>query len=132
VIAFAIFLQVLQVVVSILQRKANPAGNDPWNGRTLEWATTSPPPHYNFATIPQVEGKDAFWMMKQKGETLSPGAAQEIELPTNTPVGLFVAGFSFLFGFGLIWHIWWLAIAGVVGCIALLVADSFRQKHGEH
>jgi cytochrome o ubiquinol oxidase subunit 1 len=64
VIGLGVFFQVLQVVVSIKNRHKHPAGNDPWNGRTLEWSTSSPPPEYNFETIPIVEGRDAFWLFK--------------------------------------------------------------------
>lgn len=127
VIALAVFFQVLQIVVSVRQRKQNIAGNDPWNGRTLEWSTTSPPPEYNFSSIPHVSGKDAFWTMKESREGV-PSAREDIHLPANTSVGFIIAGLSLCFGFAMIWHIWWLAVLGIVGVFACLVARSFNDK----
>ncbi|MDO8624177.1 MAG: cytochrome o ubiquinol oxidase subunit I [bacterium] len=126
IIAFALLLQVLQVIVSVMQRRKNTAGDDPWNGRTLEWSTASPPPFYNFAIIPQVHGRDAFWMQKQaNGRTSDVLPLQDIKMPKNTAMGLVIAGCSFLFGFGMIWHIWWLAVLGIAGVIASSIARSF-------
>ena len=130
VIALGIFFQVLQIVHGIWNRKKNIAGSDPWNGRTLEWATSSPPPEYNFATIPAVEGRDAWWLMKRQGKKLE-GREEKIHIPANTPFGLFIAGCTLLLGFGIIWHMWWLAVLGVVGCIVLLMVRSFMYE-GEH
>ncbi len=127
VIALAVFFQVLQIVVSVRQRKQNIAGNDPWNGRTLEWSTTSPPPEYNFSSIPHVSGKDAFWTMKESREGV-PSAREDIHLPANTSVGFIIAGLSLCFGFAMIWHIWWLAVLGIVGVFACLVVRSFNDK----
>ena len=125
VIMLGVFFQVLQVIVSIRQRHANKAGNDPWNGRTLEWATSSPPPEYNFPAVPHVETRDAFWFSKKEGRSLFPHHDKEIEMPKNTSVGLIIAGCAFLFGFGLVWHIWWLAALGAVAIVACLIARSF-------
>lgn len=127
VIALAIFFQVLQIIVSIRQRKNTIAGNDPWNGRTLEWSISSPPPEYNFASIPHVHGRDAFWMMKEFKKD-PPKAHENIHLPTSTSVGFIIAGFSLCLGFGMIWHIWWLAILGVIGIFTCLVARSFNEN----
>lgn len=129
IIALGMFFQILQLVVSIKQRKKNIAGADPWNGRTLEWATSSPPPHYNFATIPHVHGRDAFWAAKKGELALFPAhERQTIEIPKNTLVGLSVAGCALLFGFSIIWHIWWLAAAGLVVIAVLLIARSFDEN----
>lgn len=133
VIALGIFFQILQLVVSIRQRKYNIAGNDPWpgpaqGGRTLEWAISSPPPHYNFATIPQVFERDAFWYMKQKGEKLEATKDKVIEMPRNTPVGLFVAASALVFGFAMVWHIWWLAAVGGMVIAILLIVRSFDEE----
>ena len=130
VIALGIFFQVLQIVHGIWNRKKNIAGSDPWNGRTLEWATSSPPPEYNFATIPAVEGRDAWWLMKRQGKKLEEREGT-IRMPKNTGMGMFIAGCSLLLGFGIIWHMWWLAVLGVVGCIVLLMVRSFMYE-GEH
>ena len=126
VIALGMFFQVLQLMVSIRDRKKNLAGDDPWNGRTLEWATSSPPPHYNFAAIPTVHGRDAFWMMKQEGHTIHTGHGHA-EVPKNTPLGLFVAGCALLLGFGMVWHLWWFALAGMVAIGVLLIIRSLYE-----
>ncbi len=128
VIALGIFFQVLQLIVSIKQRKQNPAGNDPWNGRTLEWSTTSPPLFYNFATIPHVHGRDPFWESKQEGEEHKAHHKEEIEIPNNTFMGCVIAGSAFAFGFALVWHIWWLALLGLASIIILLIIRSFEKE----
>jgi cytochrome o ubiquinol oxidase subunit 1 len=145
VIGLGIFFQLLQLVVSIKNRKQNPAGNDPWGGRTLEWATSSPPPEYNFAVIPQVHSRDAFWEQKnprQSGDSgersvaepvdvrdLSPESISgSIHLPKNTPEGALVAAITFVFGFAVVWHIWWLAVLTFVSIILSLIIRSFREN----
>lgn len=141
VIALGLALQILQVIVSVLQRKHHVAGNDPWpgpagGGRTLEWATTSPAPFYNFATIPEVRGRDAFWMEKHfhehgkanHTEKASSQSPHTIELPKNTSIGCLIAGASFIFGFGLIWHMWWLVAFALVAMVALVVVRSFEKE----
>jgi cytochrome o ubiquinol oxidase subunit 1 len=125
-VCVGIGFQVLQFMLSIKQRKtAVDTTGDPWNGRTLEWSTTSPVPFYNFAITPVVEDRDAFWVMKQAvvGTQTSKKAPQyqAIELPKNSPLGLLIAGCAFLVGFAAIWHITWLAVTGVLGIIILVI-----------
>src|SRR5207249_4315634 len=95
---------------------------DLWLGRTLEWSIASPPPPWNFAVLPQVQGTDAYWGMKQSGRATTQPAAlpkyEPIEVPRNTPLGVILAFFSVIAGFALIWHIWWLAIVGLFGMAA--------------
>jgi cytochrome o ubiquinol oxidase subunit I len=124
-------IQVLQLVVSIKQRhRTFDRSGDPWDGRTLEWSTASPPPHYNFAIIPVVHERDAFWAMKYGAKESAAPTYQDIEMPKNSPLGLYVGGFSFLFGFAMIWYIWWLAIVGLVGLIACLII-RLQDRHTE-
>jgi cytochrome o ubiquinol oxidase subunit I len=128
IIAAALVTQALQLVVSIRQRAQNKVGNDPWNGRTLEWSTHSPPPVYNFALIPRVHGRDAFWMQKEeaaKGHAQPEPVYEDIEMPKNTSVGLFVAAFAFVFGFAMVWHIWWLAALGIAAVVISIIIRSF-------
>ena len=114
--------QILQIVVSFIKRAENRAGNDPWNGRTLEWSIIGPPPAYNFAIIPEVHSRDAFWEMKQsKNTTVVAPKYEDIKLPKNTPLGMFIAVFAGLFGFAMIWHLWWLAIITILGVITTLL-----------
>jgi len=130
IIAAALVVQALQLVVSIKQRKQHIASNDPWNGRTLEWSTHSPPPVYNFAVIPHVHGRDAFWMQKEeaaKGHAEQEPVYEDIEMPKNTSVGLFVAAFAFVFGFAMVWHIWWLAVLGIAAVVISIILRSFND-----
>lgn len=101
--------QILQVIQSIKHRQKNlDTTGDPWNGRTLEWSTTSPPPLYNFAVTPQVHGVDAFWDMKQEKTPQSKPNYKEIHMPKDSPIPLMIGMSLFLFGFAIIWQIIWL------------------------
>lgn len=135
IICFGAALQILQIVVSIKQRKENrDSTGDPWNGRTLEWATSSPPPIYNFAIIPEVTTRDAFWEIKSRQSSNSPlnksipPQYNDIEMPKNTAMGIYISGFIFLFGFAMIWHIVWLAVLGLVGAVICVIVRSFDEE----
>jgi cytochrome o ubiquinol oxidase subunit I len=122
-------LQILQLVVSFLQRHTHrDLTGDAWeDGRTLEWSTTSPPPFYNFAHTPVVRDRDAYWDIKQaKASTPNP-PYEDIQLPQNTPMGLFIAVSAGLFGFAIIWRYWWLAILGFLGIITLLIVHLSKD-----
>ncbi|AOI82977.1 cytochrome o ubiquinol oxidase subunit I [Burkholderia cepacia] len=133
-IAVGIACQLLQLVVSIRNRNLpayRDTTGDPWGGRTLEWATSSPPADYNFAVIPQVRTLDAYADMKARGEGRpNPASFRDIHMPSNTCAGLVVAIFSLVLGFALVWHIWWMAIGGLVGIVATLVIYSSRDNDG--
>lgn len=121
--------QVVQIIVSFRERNKNmDKTGDPWKGRTLEWATSSPPPFYNFAIIPQVTSRDAFWEMK-KAKNQEPRIKnqkyEDIVMPKNTPMGIYLAGFIFLVGFGFVWHIIWLIILGIIGAVVCLLIRTF-------
>lgn len=120
-ILFGVCFQALQLFVSIKQRRENlDTTGDPWNGRTLEWSIASPPPFYNFAFVPEVDERDAFWAMKQsKPSKKMP--YEDIHMPKNTPVGCYIGGLSFLFGFALVWYMFWLALITGVGMVACLI-----------
>ena len=128
IIASGIGFQLLQLVVSIIQRKDNlDTKGDPWNGRTLEWATTSPAPFYNFAIEPEVTRRDEFWHTKRFKKTLPKPEYEPIELPKNTPMGLFIAAFAFIGGFAIIWHIIWLiplSVLGVITCVIIRTSNE--------
>jgi cytochrome o ubiquinol oxidase subunit 1 len=126
VIALGILFQGIQLAVSIKERKAlsDPTG-DPWDGRTLEWQTSSPPAEYNFPRIPHVNDIDAFMEMKEEGIAYRrPDHYNDIEMPKNTPLGLIIGSFAFLFGFALIWYIWWLAIVSALGILATVITRA--------
>ncbi|MGR3951654.1 MAG: cytochrome o ubiquinol oxidase subunit I [Chlamydia sp.] len=125
-------MQVLQVVVSVFQREAaKDVTADPWNGRTLEWAISSPPPEYNFASLPEVTERDAFWGWKQRSKEKPLRVYTDIHMPKSTSMGLLIASFTSLAGFATVWHIWWLAS---LSSIALLLSIFMRtsDNHVEH
>jgi cytochrome o ubiquinol oxidase subunit 1 len=129
IVLAGVLFQVAQVVVSIVKRHSpayRDTTGDPWNGRTLEWATRSPPPVYNFAILPVVRELDAFAHMKETGhERHVTHKFHDIHMPRNTSAGFFVGLFSLVLGFAGVWHIWWLAVLGLVGVVATLVIRSY-------
>lgn len=134
-IGIGIALQLLQLAVSIWQRKqAIDTTGDPWNGRTLEWSVPSPAPFYNFAVTPVVATRDAWWEMKRAkkaGHMTKAPVYEDIELPKNTGMGLLIAAGAFVVGFGLIWHIWWLAVIGMVAVVVLVIVRT-TNDHTEY
>jgi cytochrome o ubiquinol oxidase subunit 1 len=134
IILAGIVSQIVQLVVSIRAREQHrDLTGDPWNGRTLEWSTASPPPAWNFAVLPRVAEKDAFWAAKQRGAAGQDASSQgqdyrPIEMPKNSAVGFITAFFAVVSGFALIWHIWWLAGLGVLGAFAATLFFAFRDK----
>ncbi len=132
VILLGIVLQVAQLAVSIRRRdQLRDITGDPWNGRSLEWATSSPPPVFNFAVLPQVESEDAYWAIKQRAReqaaTEEP-AYTDIEMPRNSPTGFVCAFFASFMGFALIWHIWWLVALAGFGAVATFVVFAWRDQ----
>jgi len=128
IIACGALLQIAQMVVSFMQRKQNlDTTGDPWNGRTLEWSTSSPAPFYNFAIIPHVESREPFFDMKQKGISL-PLKYEDIEMPRNTGMGIYLSALAFLIGFAFVWHIWWLAIVSLIGVVACIIIRTLDEE----
>jgi cytochrome o ubiquinol oxidase subunit 1 len=132
-ILIGIMLTVLQLYVSIRTREHRRDTNgDPWVGRTLEWSIPSPPPAWNFAVLPQVEGLDAWWTTKQRRlDGADPGGARAFapfHLPRRNPTGFTAAFFAVVMGFALIWHIWWMALGGVAGIVALGLRQAWRTE----
>ena len=126
-IATGLGLQVLQLIVSIRDRNKNrDLTGDPWNGRTLEWSTTSPPPFYNFAITPEVKEKDAFWDMKQS-HVKKNTSYEKIHMPSNTPYGFYIGLLSFIFGFAMVWYMFWLAILSGLGILACVILRFFEK-----
>jgi cytochrome o ubiquinol oxidase subunit I len=135
IIVIGIIFQIAQLVVSIRHRQALlDRTGDPWDGRSLEWATSSPPPAFNFAMLPDVNGQDAYWAMKSQVREQAGHENpdyQSIQLPRNSPTGFVSAFFATIMGFALIWHIWWMVIAGLIGAFATFVVFSWRD-HDEY
>ncbi|PDQ19364.1 cytochrome o ubiquinol oxidase subunit I [Mesorhizobium sanjuanii] len=133
IILVGIILQIAQLAISIRRRKElRDETGDPWNGRSLEWATPSPPPAFNFAVLPNVEGDEAYWGMKQRArQQAMPGEEPpyaDIEMPRNSPTGFICAFFATFMGFALIWHIWWIVVLAAVGAFATFVVFAWRDE----
>ncbi|MCX8998039.1 cytochrome o ubiquinol oxidase subunit I [Rhizobiaceae bacterium BDR2-2] len=132
-IAAGIGCFVIQLVVSYLKRdQLRDETGDPWNGRTLEWSTSSPPPEYNFAFTPVVHDIDAWWDMKARGYKRPLSGFRPIHMPKNTGAGIVIAGLATATGFGLIWHMWWLAIGGLAATIAVSIIHTFNYNRDYH
>jgi len=116
-----------QIFISIKHRRKNiDVTGDPWNGRTLEWSVPSPPPFYNFAETPEVHSRDAFWTMKHDPSPKQ-RSFRDIHMPKNTPYGLYIGALSFMFGFAMIWAIYWLAVLSFVAtviCVVIRLCDD--------
>jgi len=126
-IGIGILCTLIQFVVSVIKRRelADVTG-DPWDARTLEWSTSSPPPFYNFAVTPRGNRIDEFHEMKRDGLPPAPTKYAPIHMPKNTGVGLIMSMGALVFGFALIWHIWWLAGLSFVGIFAVLIYNSYN------
>lgn len=128
-ILIGVFFQVIQVAYSIYNRKKLKVGPDPWGGRTLEWATSTPIPEYNFAVLTPVTERDAFWEMKRNKQSAQKAQGyRAITMPKNTSIGIVIAAFAFLIGFGVIWYIWWLALLGLVGIVISVVVMTLQEN----
>ncbi len=133
IILAGIILQITQLVVSIRRREAlRDVTGDPWNGRSLEWATPSPPPAFNFAVLPIVEGEEPYWGIKQRAIEHARLSDEpdytDIEMPRNSPTGFICAFFATIMGFSLIWHIWWLVALAFCGAFVTFVVFAWRDQ----
>ena len=128
-IGIGIFCFLMQFYVSYRKRdQLRDETGDPWDGRTLEWSTTSPPPQYNFAFTPRVYDNDAWWQMKANGYQHPKEGFLPIHMPKNTAAGIVIAGISTVLGFALIWHMWLIAGLSFVGLIGAIITHSFNYK----
>ena len=133
VILAGIVLQVVQLAVSIRQREAlRDVTGDPWNGRTLEWATASPPPAFNFARVAERRGPGRLLgdkqLARQRAKLADEPEYEEIEMPRNSPTGFICAFFATFAGFALIWHIWWMVALAAFGAFATFVVFAWRDR----
>jgi cytochrome o ubiquinol oxidase subunit 1 len=126
-IALGILSFIIQLLVSFMRRESlRDTTGDPWNGRTLEWSTSSPPPVYNFAFTPIVHDSDAWYDMKKRGHVRPVAGFVPIHMPKNTGAGFVLAVLSTIFTFGMIWHMWPLAAASFAILIAATIVHTFN------
>ena len=132
-IALGILFFIVQLVVSHRRRdQLRDTTGDPWDGRTLEWATSSPPPQYNFAFTPRVHDLDAWWQMKQHKYQRPEQGFKAIHMPKNTAAGIILAGISTVLGFALIWHMWLLAGVSFAALLATAIGHTFNYDRDYH
>lgn len=129
VVLLGICVQLYQIFASIRDRHINrDLTGDPWGGRTLEWSISSPAPFYNFAKTRPITDRDPWHEMKENGTAhVQPASYQKIHMPKNTWAGIVIAGFSFIMGFAMVWHIWWLAIFGTAGMLVSWIVYTFQK-----
>jgi len=135
--AFLILLGILaflvQIVVSFRNREVlRDTTGDPWDGRTLEWSTSSPPPAYNFAFTPVIHDLDAWWDMKARGYRRPLGGFQPIHMPGNTWAAVVIAGLTVVLSLALVWYIWWLAAASLAAILVTAISHSFTYNRAYH
>lgn len=133
---FGTIFFIINIIVTAFKPKD--AGNDPWeDGRTLEWTIPSPAPEYNFAQTPLVRSYDAYWKEKMDGnkamtpaEPLGPiHMPSPSILPFFMSLGLFIAGFGFMYASDLGY---WVAGAGLLITFGCMVIRSLKDDHGFH
>lgn len=130
IIGIGIAIMAVQLIVSIRQRAANrDVTGDPWDGRTLEWSTTSPPPFYNFANKPVVAEKDAFWAFKHAKSKMQKKRYHAIRVPKNTSMAMVISAFAYGFGFGFVWHMYWLSVISFLAIVTSLIARSLKDEY---
>jgi cytochrome o ubiquinol oxidase subunit 1 len=128
-IAIGFACQVAQLVSSIRTRHERmDTTGDPWDGRTLEWSTPSPAPSYNFAVLPHVHERDAFWAMKQQGRVNEEPHEERIDVAANSAMGMIISFFVLVAGFSIVWHIWLFAALGVLGVIGSVIVRGFTER----
>ncbi|MFJ5623105.1 cytochrome aa3 quinol oxidase subunit I [Peribacillus loiseleuriae] len=131
IMAISFALLVYNIYYSVRYSPRN-IGNDPWNARTLEWATHTPVPEYNFAVMPQVKSTEAFWDAKKNGHEIFKGKIEKIHMPNSSGLPFIMSCIFFVFGFSMIFSIWPLAIISLLGILGCLVYRSFEKDHGHY
>ena len=129
IIAIGIAGFLIQIFVSIRDReRLRDTTGDPWNGRTLEWATSSPPPAYNFAFTPVIHDLDAWYDMKDRHYSRPLKGFRPIHMPKNTGTGVIISALSLVLGFAMVWYMWWLAALAFAGLVVVSIGHTFNYK----
>lgn len=133
IIGIGILAFIIQIAVSILRRdQLRDTTGDPWDGRTLEWATSSPPPAYNFAKTPVVHDLDAWYDMKARHAGRPETGFAPIHMPRNTGTGVILSALALALGFGMVWYMWWLAILSFLGIVVVTIGHTFNYDRDYH
>ncbi|MCD2324330.1 cytochrome o ubiquinol oxidase subunit I [Sphingomonas sp. IC-56] len=133
IIAVGIAAFLIQIVVSVRNREQlRDFTGDPWDGRSLEWATSSPPPEYNFAFTPVIHDLDAWYDMKNREAARPTEGFRDIHMPKGTGAGIILAGLSVVFGLAMIWYIWWLAAVSFLGLLVVAIGHTFNYDRDFH
>ena len=131
IMGIAFILIVYNIYYSIRYSPRN-IGSDPWDARSLEWATHTPVPEYNFAITRQVASTQAFWDTKKNGHELFKGDIEKIHMPNNSGWPFIMSCIFFVFGFAMIFSMWTLAIITLIGILACMTYRSFEKDHGRY
>ncbi|MBY5710641.1 cytochrome o ubiquinol oxidase subunit I [Rhizobium leguminosarum] len=132
-IALGIAAFLIQIVVSFMKREElRDDSGDPWDGRTLEWSTSSPPPDYNFAFTPVVHDHDSWYDMKNRGYARPLEGFRPIHMPKNTSTGAILSAISVALAFGLIWYMWWLVAVSFVAMLVVAIGHTFNYRRDFH
>ncbi|MGY2491478.1 cytochrome o ubiquinol oxidase subunit I [Cupriavidus sp. CP313] len=129
IIGAGIVALIVQLCVSVRDRKMNQdLTGDPWDGRSLEWATASPAPFYNFAHVPKITSMEQHWDDKETGRAyVRPARYEAIHMPKNTAAGVIIAAFGLVLCFALVWHMWFIAFVGLAGAIGTFIVRSYNR-----
>jgi cytochrome aa3-600 menaquinol oxidase subunit I len=132
IMAIAFALIVYNVYYSVRYSPRN-ISSDPWDARTLEWATHTPVPEYNFAVQPVVGASDSpLWDAKKKGHELFPGEYKEIHMPNSSGAPFIFGAIFFVWGFSFVFAIWPLLIISTIGFFTVMAFRSFEKDDGRH
>ncbi|MFE4239930.1 cytochrome aa3 quinol oxidase subunit I [Peribacillus butanolivorans] len=126
------FVLIVYTIYYSIRHAPRDVSDDPWDARSLEWATHNPVPEYNFAIIPQVNSRETFWDAKYNGHELFKGDYEKIHMPNNSGGPFIMSCIFFVFGFALVFSIWFLAIIGLIGIFVCMAHRSFEIDHGHY
>nr|WP_246320634.1 cytochrome c oxidase subunit I [Paenibacillus qinlingensis] len=134
--AFLMGIGTLVFLINIIAtaRKPITAPADPWDGRSLEWTIPSPAPEYNFKQTPLVRGLDAFWKEKMAGNKQMTPAEPigSIHMPSASILPLVMSVGLFIAGFGFMYKNYYVAAAGIVVTFIAMFLRSVYDDHGWH
>ncbi|HLS22902.1 MAG TPA: cytochrome c oxidase subunit I [Pseudogracilibacillus sp.] len=128
---------VIFIINIIVSARGEQAAADPWDGRTLEWSVSSPPPYYNFEQLPLVRGLDPLWIEKMEGDgTIPPGEPlDDVHMPSGSilpflmSLGFFISGFGFIYQTDSVF--WYIALyGGLAFSIAMMIIRSVKDDYG--